>query len=168
MDKLTKKEMMIMEAGRTNDYSDLIEGHGEWTFAIIDASGLDGSTARGVISSLVKKGYLIVTPQPGEVDSLTAYTEKGIRFMRERENAKGSTKPSVWVFNGESKAITVYSDGNGDIRIRPREIAAIPLVLNGETHVFNADSFFVKEPGDWYLKSQGCASGADVEIYNAK
>lgn len=80
---LTEKELMIMKGGRTNDYSDIIDGQAEWTFAVIDASGLDSHTARGVISSLVKKGLMTVTPQPGEVDSLIAYTDLGIQIAKD-------------------------------------------------------------------------------------
>lgn len=59
--ELTTREKLILNAMRTNEYSDLLESDSEWTFTVIDNSGLTEKVARGVLSSLVKKGLIEVS-----------------------------------------------------------------------------------------------------------
>lgn len=66
---LTEKEIKILNGMRENEYGDALANVGgeydfenycgTWTFTAIENSGLDAKTARGVISSLVKKGLVI-------------------------------------------------------------------------------------------------------------
>lgn len=66
---LTEKEIKILNGMRENEYNDALanvggeydfENHcGTWTFTAIENSGLDAKIARGVISSLIKKGLVI-------------------------------------------------------------------------------------------------------------
>ncbi|AHD06426.1 hypothetical protein [Paenibacillus larvae] len=69
------------------------------------------------------------------------------------------------VYNGENIAITIVSDGNPDVSIPPKGVTEINLDLN--EHRFNEGSFYILEEGDWYAKTEHCASGADIEIYLA-
>jgi len=62
---LTDKELTIMKAGRTNCFGDCYNNP-EWLFAVIDESKLDPKVARGVISSLIKKGLVEVWDNDGE------------------------------------------------------------------------------------------------------
>ena len=58
---LTKNEIAILRGARDNDFMDCFSpelGASSWTFAVISASGLKPTIARGVISSLVQKGLV--------------------------------------------------------------------------------------------------------------
>ena len=71
-DNLTDNEIDVMIASRNNEYGDCIEC-GTWSFTVCDNSGLDAKVYRGVVSSLVKKGYVRVCGERNdEIFSLTA------------------------------------------------------------------------------------------------
>ena len=56
---LTDMERKIIWASRKSDYIDAAKG-ATWVFDVIDKSGIDPKQARGVISSLIKKGLVNV------------------------------------------------------------------------------------------------------------
>jgi hypothetical protein len=60
--KLTVMEIKILNAMRNNEYNDALDSFplGTWSFTAIDNSGIKPNIARGVISSLVKKGLVYV------------------------------------------------------------------------------------------------------------
>lgn len=67
------------------------------------------------------------------------------------------------VYNGENREITVVTD---------LETVVIPakssvIVKMDDDAKFNADDFYIEEKGNWYIKTESCATGADVEIYDA-
>lgn len=68
--KFTELEIKILEAARDNDYDDVVAGGSAWTDAVIDQSGLSGEIARGVISSLIKKGVAVVAEYDGKGDTV--------------------------------------------------------------------------------------------------
>ena len=69
---LTDYEVKVMIASRNNEYGDCMEG-GTWSFSVCDNAGLTSSVYRGVVSSLIKKGYARVNgKRDDEVFSLTA------------------------------------------------------------------------------------------------
>ena len=55
----TDLEKKMILATRWNDYANG-DDYGDYTFAAIDASGIDANIARGVIASLVKKELVVV------------------------------------------------------------------------------------------------------------
>lgn len=57
--KLTKLEVYLLNAMRTNEYNDALQDGHTWTFTAIDNSGMEPEAARGVIASLVKKGLVV-------------------------------------------------------------------------------------------------------------
>ena len=61
---LTEKEKIILKAGCDSEYNSICSG-GDWVFATIDNSKLGSKVARGVISSLVKKGLIEIEDQEG-------------------------------------------------------------------------------------------------------
>ena len=57
--RTTKMENQIMLAMTTNEYTDGSEASwGQWTWAVIDESGIHPKQARGVLSSLIQKGLV--------------------------------------------------------------------------------------------------------------
>lgn len=59
MVELTELEKKLIRHVRFNEYCE--GGHGGgWTFAVIDNSKIPASSARGVLSSLVKKGLIYI------------------------------------------------------------------------------------------------------------
>lgn len=64
MIKLTSNEQAILRAGRDSEYDNFTENP-TWVFSVIEGSGLDAKVARGVISSLVKKGLVEVFDNEG-------------------------------------------------------------------------------------------------------
>ena len=70
-DDLTDNEIKVMIASRNNEYNDVMDG-GTWSFTVCDNSGLSPKVYRGVVSSLIKKGYARVLGERGdEVFTLT-------------------------------------------------------------------------------------------------
>lgn len=57
---LTENEIKVLIASRNNEYADCDEEPSTWSFAVCDASGLTAKVYRGVVSSLIKKGYALV------------------------------------------------------------------------------------------------------------
>ncbi|MHB1167029.1 MAG: hypothetical protein ACYC0N_00630 [Carboxydocellales bacterium] len=75
--ELTELELKVLHGARNNHYSDIYESSGDWTFAVIDAAKLTPQIARGVISSLIKKGLATVYDNDGDqCFSLTAEGKK--------------------------------------------------------------------------------------------
>ncbi len=79
---ITELEEAILRGACFNEFNDCREGWATWTFTVIDNSGLDGKTASGVISSLVKKGLAHVSQEKGEED-MFGLTEAGIELTKE-------------------------------------------------------------------------------------
>lgn len=67
------------------------------------------------------------------------------------------------IYNGEARNITVVTD-NGSVVIPAGEIRVVEV---SEDALFNQSEFYVEEEGNWYIKTDGCYTGADVEIYDA-
>jgi predicted transcriptional regulator len=59
---LTKNEVAVMIAVRNNNFSDIYaEDSGQdWSFGVCESSGLSEKVYRGVVSSLIKKGFIII------------------------------------------------------------------------------------------------------------
>lgn len=84
---LTAQEIKFVNGMRNNEYNDAIEGP-TWTFTAIDYSGMKGSQARGVMSSLVQKGFIWAEKgdkQAGDEDTV-GFTEAGVALF---DNADG-------------------------------------------------------------------------------
>jgi hypothetical protein len=74
-DTLTENEIKVMIASRNNEYGDCCIEGSTWSFTVCDNSGLDAKVYRGVVSSLIKKGYARVAGKAG--DEIFALTESG-------------------------------------------------------------------------------------------
>jgi predicted transcriptional regulator len=64
MIELTDLEKKVLHSSRDNEYGDPAEDP-VWVFSIIKNSGIESSKARGVISSLAKKGLAFVDDYEG-------------------------------------------------------------------------------------------------------
>jgi predicted transcriptional regulator len=89
--KLTAMEIKILNAMRNNEYNDALEENGAcgtWSFTAIYNSGIAAKKARGVISSLVKKGLVGVTTQNHVKDDPETiwFTKEGVKLF---DNADG-------------------------------------------------------------------------------
>jgi len=78
-DGLTELEIRVLEASRKSDFGDcFIEP--SWSFSVCDASGLNEKVYRGVVSSLVKKGLVVIQDDEGKGrfrDMVFILTENG-------------------------------------------------------------------------------------------
>lgn len=74
-DNLTDNEIKVMIASRNNEYGDCCIDGSTWSFTVCDNSGLSSKIYRGVVSSLIKKGYASVAGKGG--DEIFALTESG-------------------------------------------------------------------------------------------
>lgn len=74
---LTKMEKEFIYAMRNNCYSDILESNGEWLFAVTDELSYSEQQAKGVESSLVKKGIITTEYQEDDGDYIVAFTKKG-------------------------------------------------------------------------------------------
>jgi len=76
---LTESEEKVLRASRETDYGDcLIEG--QWSFAVCDAAKMNEKQYRGVVSSLVQKGYITIWDNEDKGrfrDMVFSYTESG-------------------------------------------------------------------------------------------
>ena len=79
---ITEKERMLLEGSRRSDFGDAYRDEYPWTFDAIDHSGLEAKEARGVLSSLEKKG-LIVVLDPNTNDSAIKMTDEGKKVCDE-------------------------------------------------------------------------------------
>lgn len=77
--KLTPNEIKVLNAMRNNEYQDALQDGGTWTFTAVDNSGLTEKVARGVLSSLVKKGLVTVYGDYNSTDDTGSvnYTMQG-------------------------------------------------------------------------------------------
>jgi hypothetical protein len=57
---LTENETIVMIAMRNNEYSDIYVSGSEWNKGVCEESELTSKVYRGVVSSLIKKGYVKV------------------------------------------------------------------------------------------------------------
>lgn len=74
VDNLTDNEIACLLASRNNEYDDCMEG-GTWSFSIAQNAHLNEKVYRGVVSSLIKKGYATVNGKRN--DEVFALTKKG-------------------------------------------------------------------------------------------
>ena len=84
-DGLTELEVLVLKAARRTDYGDCLE-YPQWSFAVCDASGLNEKVYRGVVSSLVKKGIVMISDDEGKglyMDMTFEFTEKGTLLFNE-------------------------------------------------------------------------------------
>ena len=63
---LTEKEIKVLKASRITDFGDAAEKYGTWSFAVQDGCGLPKRSYGGVVSSLVKKGYVSIFDSEGK------------------------------------------------------------------------------------------------------
>lgn len=83
--QLTNLELQILKSSRSNEYGDPAEC-GVWMWSVIDNSGIPTRQARGVISSLVKKGLCEVDDYEGKGrsnDMCFTLTELGVKYSEE-------------------------------------------------------------------------------------
>lgn len=76
---LTNMEKMLLNGMRNNEYNDALAG-AVYTFSVIDYSGLEAKQARGVISSLIKKGLIEsepANPDTGDDNEMLHLTSAG-------------------------------------------------------------------------------------------
>lgn len=91
LSKLTEMEIKILEAARCDScFGDYLECHGNWSFSICDSVGIPEKQYRGVISSLIKKGYIQIwdyeNESPGKFrNSVFDYTKKGAMLFNDWE-----------------------------------------------------------------------------------
>lgn len=78
-DNLTDNEIKVMIASRNNEYSDAMDG-ATWSFTVCDNSGLSSRVYRGVVSSLIKKGYASVYGKRN--DETFALTDEGKNLFK--------------------------------------------------------------------------------------
>ena len=78
-DNLTDNEIKVLIASRNNEYDDCIDG-GTWSFTVCDNSGLSSKVYRGVVSSLIKKGYARVSGERN--DEVFALTDEGKNLFK--------------------------------------------------------------------------------------
>lgn len=78
-DNLTDNEIKVMIASRNNEYGDCIES-GTWSFTVCDNSGLNAKVYRGIVSSLIKKGYARVSGERN--DEVFALTDEGKNLFK--------------------------------------------------------------------------------------
>ena len=81
-DNLTDNEIAVLIASRNNEYGDCIE-YGTWSFTVCDNANLTEKVYRGVVSSLIKKGYATVAGSRG--DEVFALTTKGKQLFSDYE-----------------------------------------------------------------------------------
>ena len=79
---ITEKERMLLEGSRRSDFGDAYEYEHPWTFDVIDHSGLEAKEARGVLSSLERKGLIRVL-DPNTEDSAIEMTGEGRKVCDE-------------------------------------------------------------------------------------
>lgn len=80
-DNLTDNEIKVMIASRNNEYGDCIES-GTWSFTVCDNSGLNAKVYRGIVSSLIKKGYARVSGERN--DEVFALTDEGKNLFKKK------------------------------------------------------------------------------------
>lgn len=78
-DDLTENEVKVMIASRNNEYCDTMDGT-TWSFAVCDDAKLSPKVYRGVVSSLIKKGYVIVAGDRN--DEVFALTDAGKELFK--------------------------------------------------------------------------------------
>lgn len=86
---LTEMERIAMSVQNT-DYGTLLEGDETWAFAWMDETRIPEKQLRGVMSSLIKKGLLIVVKGRGDDDTLY-YTEEGIQVSKSLKKGEETT-----------------------------------------------------------------------------
>lgn len=80
-DNLTDNEIKVMIASRNNEYGDCCIEGSTWSFTVCDNSGLNSKIYRGVVSSLIKKGYASVCGKQN--DEIFALTDSGKALFTE-------------------------------------------------------------------------------------
>lgn len=78
---LTNLEIQFLNGMRTNDYSDILESGGDWMFAVVDETDMNEQQAKGVLTSLKKKGLVIGTWDEEEGETLVSFTDKGAELF---------------------------------------------------------------------------------------
>ncbi len=77
---LTEKEAAIMIQTRDNNFSDFMTSDGDWTFALNEDEAVPNASFGGVLTSLIKKGYIVIWNEKTP-DSTTALTEAGKKLF---------------------------------------------------------------------------------------
>lgn len=81
-DNLTENEVAVLIASRNNEYADCYD-EPTWSFSVCDNSGLNSKVYRGVVSSLIKKGYARVSGY--DEDQVFGLTQAGKALFEEVE-----------------------------------------------------------------------------------
>jgi|GEM_PF-4871063 len=82
---LTELESKVMQAARKTDYGDCLNDP-VWSFSVCDAAGLDQKVYRGVVSSLVQKGFVTICDNEGKGkfnDMVFSFTRAGQARFRD-------------------------------------------------------------------------------------
>lgn len=66
---LTEWEKKILIASTHTEFGSALEDNWPWIWSVIDHSGLDSKQARGVLSSLIKKGLVCIDDYSGKGNS---------------------------------------------------------------------------------------------------
>lgn len=106
---LTLKEKEFLYHMTNNCFSNILESGFEFTFAVVDELSYSEQQAKGVISSLTKKGLIDITQEKGE-HSLVSFTDEGKEYTEQNlemlKAAKGSKVPPTIKEEKEVEEIT--------------------------------------------------------------
>lgn len=78
--RLTSFEESLLKAFPRSNYGSEPEWH-TWVFEVLTKSGIEASQARGVLSSLIKKGLVVVETNTDPREPACYLTDKGIRAL---------------------------------------------------------------------------------------
>ena len=86
---LTALEIQVLNAARKTNFGDCLES-GQWSFAVCEEAQMDARRYRGVVSSLVAKGFVQIFDNEGKGrsnDMIFCYTDSG-KALFEIEDVK--------------------------------------------------------------------------------
>lgn len=135
---LTENEIIILKASRTNNFCDAVEDDTPWVFAVIDESHLDPKVARGTISSLVKKGLVIVFDYEGRGranDMCFTLTDEGKKVTIElTETSEAGEVQVSQSITPEFHEFAIQNRFTPDLASNRMELDSPENYANGEYH----------------------------------
>lgn len=78
---LTTLEVQFLNGMRTNNMSDILESGGDWMFAVVDETNMTSEQAKGVFTSLKKKGLVEGTVDEDSNETIVSFTKKGEKLF---------------------------------------------------------------------------------------
>jgi len=88
---LTELEKKVVLGSLKSEYGSAAEDY-IWMFSVVEHSGLTGKVARGVVSSLVKKGVAVVHNYEGEAGGPAFKLTEAGRMMAEELSGESCDK----------------------------------------------------------------------------